>query len=250
MAKEKKDDTISSDSLNEVSKKTSVDIMDMLKAGVHFGHKKSKWNPKMEQYVYAMRDNVRIIDLQTTIEKLEEALEFIKKISKEKGIILFIGTRRQAKTLVKSAAERCGMPFVAERWIGGTFTNFKVILKRIKKLKEMKEEKNSEGFKKFTKKEQIEFSREFERIEKKLGGIRNLEKLPDALFIIDVNKDLLAVKEAQKLKIPVVALVDTDVDPTIIDYPIPSNDDAIQAIKIMTAVVADAVIEGKNIENK
>ena len=253
MTKEKKDDTInldSSDNSDEVSKKTSVDIMDMLKAGVHFGHKKSKWNPKMEQYVYAMRDNVRIIDLQATIEKLEEALEFIKKISKEKGVILFIGTRRQAKPLVKSAAERCGMPFVAERWIGGTFTNFKVILKRIKKLKEMKEEKNSEGFKKFTKKEQIEFSREFERIEKKLGGIRNLEKLPDALFIIDVNKDLLAVKEAQKLKIPVVALVDTDVDPTIIDYPIPSNDDAIQAIKIMTDAVADAIIEGKNIENK
>ena len=250
MAKEKKENMDNTTNSDEISEKTNIDIMDMLKAGVHFGHKKSKWNPKMEQYVYCIRDNVRIINLQATIEKLREALKFIKKISKDGGIILFIGTRRQAKTLIKSAAGRCEMPYVAERWIGGTFTNFKVILKRIKKLKEMKEEKNSEEFKKFTKKEQIEFSRDFERIEKKLGGIKNLEKLPDALFVADVNKDLLAVKEAKKLKIPVIALVDTDSDPTLIDYPIPSNDDAIQAIKMMVNIVADAIIEGKDIENK
>lgn len=240
---EKQENLVSS---NEISSGAKIDMMEMLRAGVHFGHKKSKWNPKMESYVYAIRDNVHIINLQATVEKLQEALKFIKDIVQKGGIVLFVGTRRQAKAPVKSAAEKCGMPYVIERWIGGTFTNFKVILGRIKKLKEMEEERDSEEFKKFTKKEQLEFSRNLERIEKKLGGIRNLKKLPEATFVIDINKDILAIKESRKLGIPIVALADTNTDPTTVDYPIPSNDDAIQTIKMMADAVAGAIIEAKN----
>jgi len=233
-------------SSNRISSGVKIDMMEMLKAGVHFGHKKSKWNPKMKPYVYAVRDNIHIINLQATVEKLQEALKFIKDIVRKGGIILFVGTRRQAKAPVKSAAEKCGMPYVTERWIGGAFTNFKVVLERIKKLKKMEEERDSEEFKNFTKKEQLEFSRNLKRIEKKLGGIRNLKKLPEAVFVIDINKDILAVKESRKLGIPIIALADTNTDPTIVDYPIPSNDDAIQAIKMMADAVAEAVIEGKS----
>ncbi len=231
-----------------------VSMQKMLKNGVHFGHQKSRKNPKMEKYIFGTRNDINIIDLQRTVEKLEDAMDFIKKIVSDGGEILFIGTKKQAKDLIKSAARRCGMPFVVERWLGGTFTNFKNIAERTRFLREGQEKLKRNEYSKYTKFEQMKISEELERLEKKMGGIKEMTKLPAAVFVTSLREDNLAVKEALAIGLPIVALVDTNVDPECIDYPIPANEDAISSLKLMLAHICQAVIIGKekkrNVEEK
>ena len=230
----------------ESKKNEEIGMMNMLKAGVHFGHKKSKRHPKMSQYIYTVRNGISIKDLGKTTTKLNEALEYVKDITSKGGVILFVGTKKQARETVKETAEKCGMPYVTERWLGGTFTNFEKIASSIKRLEKMVSEKESgELEKKYNKKERLEIDREIKRLERKFGGIKTMKKLPEAVFIIDIKEDLTAVTESNSKKIPIVAIVDTNVDPTLVSYSIPSNDDAIGAIKLMTNAVADVIIEAK-----
>jgi len=230
----------------ESKKNTEVSMMEMLKVGVHFGHKKSKRHPKMTPYIYTVRNSISIIDLGKTVVKLNEALEFVKDVTSKGGVILFVSTKKQARETVKEAAEKCGMPYVTERWLGGTFTNFKKIAGSIKRLEKMVSEKESgELEKKYNKKERLEIDREIKRLERKFGGIKTIKKLPEAVFIVDVKEDMTALTEARSEKVPVIAIVDTNVDPTLVNYPIPSNDDAVGAIKLMTNIVADTIIEAK-----
>lgn len=230
----------------ESKKSKEVSMMEMLKVGVHFGHKKSKRHPKMTPYIYTVRNSISIIDLGKTVVKLNEALEFVKDVTSKGGVILFVSTKKQARETVKEAAEKCGMPYVTERWLGGTFTNFKKITGSIKRLEKMVSEKESgELEKKYNKKERLEIDREIKRLERKFGGIKTIKKLPEAVFIVDVKEDMTALTEARSEKVPVIATVDTNVDPTLVNYPIPSNDDAVGAIKLMTNIVADAIIEAK-----
>ncbi len=227
-------------------KKNEISLMEMLKAGVHFGHKKAKKHPKMEQYIYTVRNGINIIDLGATKSKLEEALQQVKEISAEGGTILFVGTKKQAKKITEEAAKKCEMPFVTERWLGGTFTNFDKISDSVKRLEKMIEEKeNGELEKKYNKKERLEIDREIKRLERKFGGIRKMKKLPEAVFVIDVKEDETAVLESISRKIPIIALVDTNADPTIIDYPIPSNDDAVGAIRLVTDAIVEVIVGNK-----
>lgn len=229
------------------NQKKEISMMDMLKAGVHFGHKKSKWNPKMQEYIYTVRNGITIIDLIKTKEKLNKTLEYVKEVSSKGKVILFVGTKKQAKEIVKKAAIRCGMPYVTERWLGGTLTNFDKIAIGIERLKTMTEERESgelEG--KYNKKERLEIDREIKRLEKKFGGIKSMKGLPDAVFIVDVVENSTAVAEAIAKNIPIIAMVDTNADPTHIEYPIPANDDATRAIELITSKIAEGVIEGKN----
>ncbi|MFH0906795.1 MAG: 30S ribosomal protein S2 [bacterium] len=205
----------------------------MLKAGVHFGHQKSKWNSKMKPYIFTSRNNVHIIDLEKTHKKFKKALEFLYKIKEKKGTIIFIGTKIAAKEIIKNSAEECKMPYVNERWIGGTLTNFASISKRLEHFRELEEKKAKGELKKYTKKEQHEFDIELQKLNQRFGGIKNIVKLPDALFIVDTNKEKSAVKEAIMKNIPIIGLCDTNADPSIIDYPIPSNDDAISSLKLI-----------------
>lgn len=229
-------------------KEEKISMMSMLKAGVHFGHKKSKRHPKMEQYIYTTRNGINIIDLSKTMAKLNEAVAYAKEISAKEGTILFVGTKKQSKKIIKEAAEKCGMPYVTERWLGGTFTNFSKISDSINRLEKMIEQKESGEFeKKYNKKERLELDREIKRLEKKFGGIRSVKKLPDAVFVVDIKEDLTTVNESNAKNIPIIALVDTNVDPTSIDYQIPSNDDAVRAIELMANAIADAVVEGRSV---
>jgi small subunit ribosomal protein S2 len=228
-------------------KKEEINMMDMLKAGVHFGHKKSKRNPKMKDYIYTIRNGISIIDLNRTKSKLSEALEYAKEVSSKGGIILFVGTKKQAKKIVREAATKCGMPYVVERWLGGTFTNFDKIVGGIERFEKMIEEKESGEFeKKYTKKERLEFDREIKRLKVKFGGIREMKKLPDAVFIVDSEEESIAVSESNAKSIPIIAMVDTNSDPSLVNYPIPSNDDAVGSIKLITNIVAEAIIEGRS----
>lgn len=222
-----------------------INMMEMLKAGVHFGHKKSKLNPKMKPFVYGLSSGIHIIDLAKTQELLEKALDFIKEIVSKKGVILFIGTARQARSTIEEAARACGMPYVVNRWLGGTFTNFNEILKSINNLKDLELKKKKGEFQKYTKKEQLEFDRVIEKLQKLVGGIKEMSNFPQAIFVTSVEHDKLAIKEAKKVGIPVIALVDTDADPTLIDRPIPANDDAISSIKMMVDIVSDAINKAK-----
>ena len=227
-------------------KKGEISMMEMLKAGVHFGHKKAKKHPKMEQYIYTIRNGINIIDLGATKSKLEEALKGVKEISSDGGTILFVGTKKQAKKIIEEAAKKCDMPFVTERWLGGIFTNFDKIATSINRLEKMVEQKESgELEKKYNKKERLEINREIKRLERKFGGIRKMKKLPEAVFVIDIKEDKTAVLESITKKIPIIALVDTNVDPSVIDYPIPSNDDAVGAIKLMADAVTEMIINNK-----
>ena len=230
----------------ESKKNEEISMMSMLKVGVHFGHKKSKRHPEMSQYIYTIRNGISIIDLNKTMAKLNEALEFVRDITSKGGVILFVGTKKQARKTIKEAAEKCNMPYVTERWLGGTFTNFEKIASSIKRLEKMVSEKESgELEKKYNKKERLEIDREIKRLERKFGGIKIMKKLPEAVFIMDIKEDLTAVTESNSKKIPVIAVVDTNVDPTLVNYPIPSNDDAVGAIKLMANIVADMIIEAK-----
>ncbi|WP_274361452.1 30S ribosomal protein S2 [Paenibacillus thermotolerans] len=220
-----------------------ISMKQLLEAGVHFGHQTRRWNPKMDKYIFTERNGIYIIDLQKTVKKVEEAYNFVKQLAADGGTILFVGTKKQAQDSVAEEAERSGMYFINQRWLGGTLTNFSTIQKRIDRLKELERMEQDGTFDVLPKKEVILLRKEQERLEKFLGGIKNMRRLPDALFIIDPRKERIAVAEARKLGIPIVGIVDTNCDPDEIDYVIPGNDDAIRAVKLLTAKIADAVIE-------
>ncbi|MEM5768503.1 MAG: 30S ribosomal protein S2 [Bacillota bacterium] len=222
-----------------------ISMKQLLEAGVHFGHQTRRWNPKMAAYIFTERNGIYIIDLQKTVKKVEEAYNFVKEIAAEGKTILFVGTKKQAQEAVKEEALRCDMYFVNERWLGGMLTNFQTIQQRIKRLRELEDMETKGMFEVLPKKEVIALRHEQEKLTKFLGGIKSMAKLPGALFIVDPRKERIAVSEARKLGIPIVAIVDTNCDPDEVDYVIPGNDDAIRAVKLLTAKVADAIIEGR-----
>jgi len=217
----------------------------LLEAGVHFGHQTRRWNPKMGTYIYMERNGIYIIDLQQTVRKFEEAYNFVKSVAAEGKDILFVGTKKQAQETIKEEALRCGMFYVNERWLGGMLTNFKTIKKRVYRLKELEKMEEKGMFEVLTKKEVARLRNEKERLERFLGGIKDMDRLPGAIFVVDPRKEKIAVAEARKLNIPVVSIVDTNCDPDEVDYVIPGNDDAIRAVKLITSKIADAVLEGK-----
>lgn len=222
-----------------------ISMKQLLEAGVHFGHQTRRWNPKMDRYIFTERNGIYIIDLQKTVKKVEEAYNFIRSIAEDNGTILFVGTKKQAQDSVADEAERCGMYYINQRWLGGTLTNFETIQKRINRLHELDKWEEDGTFEVLPKKEVILLNKERARLEKFLGGIKNMTKQPDALFVIDPRKERIAIAEAKKLGIPIVAIVDTNCDPDEIDYVIPGNDDAIRAVKLLTGKMADAVIEAQ-----
>ena len=222
-----------------------ISMKQLLEAGVHFGHQMRRWDPKMKPYIFTERNNIYIIDLQQTVKLVEIAYDFIREISSNGGNILFVGTKKQAQEAIKNEAERCSMFYVNYRWLGGILTNFDTIRKRVKRFHELEEMENNKMFEVLPKKEVISLKREKEKLEKILTGIKDMKELPDAIFIVDPKKERIAVAEAIKLSIPIVAIVDTNCNPEEIDYVIPGNDDAIRAVKLISSVIADAVIEGK-----
>ena len=222
-----------------------ISMKQLLEAGVHFGHQTRRWNPKMAEYIYTERNGIHIIDLQKSVGKVDEAYNAISDIVADGGTILFVGTKKQAQEAIKDEALKADMYFVNERWLGGMLTNFQTIQKRVNRLKEL-EAMEAEGvFEVLTKKEVQGLKHEMEKLEKYLGGIKDMDKLPGALFIVDPRKERIAVAEAHKLNIPIVAIIDTNCDPDEIDYPIPGNDDAIRAVRLLTGKIADAIIEGR-----
>ena len=222
-----------------------ITIKQLLEAGVHFGHHTRRWNPKMAEYIFTERNGIYIIDLQKTVKKLEEAYAFVKEVSENGGEVLFVGTKKQAMDSIREEAIRCGMPFVNARWLGGMLTNFGTIQTRIKRLAQLKAMEADGTFDLLPKKEVTKLNLEIEKLEKFMGGITNMKKQPAALFIVDPRKERIAVAEAHKLGIPIVAIVDTNCDPDEVDYVIPGNDDAIRAVRLIAGAVADAVIEGR-----
>ncbi len=224
-----------------------VTLKELLEAGVHFGHRTKRWNPKMRKYIFTERNGVHIIDLQQTVSQLQKAYNYMRDLAQNDGVVLFVGTKRQAAPIIVQEANRCEMPYVDKRWLGGTLTNFKTIRSRVDYLIELEQRRDRGDFNKLPKKEALKLHEEIERLQRRVGGLRRLQRLPDALFIVDTRREELAVKEANKLDIPIVALVDTNCDPDPIDLPIPSNDDAIRAIKLMVGKMADAIIEGKQL---
>ena len=222
-----------------------ISMKQLLEAGVHFGHQTRRWNPKMAQYIFTERNGIYIIDLQKTVRKIDEAYMFVRDLALEGKSILFVGTKKQAQESIEAEAKRCGMYFVNNRWLGGTLTNFRTIQTRIKRLNEIDAMEKNGQFELLPKKEVIKLMAEREKLEKNLGGIREMKKLPGAMFIVDPRKERIAVAEARQLHIPIVAIVDTNCDPDDIDYVIPGNDDAIRAVKLIAGKLADAVLEGK-----
>ena len=217
----------------------------LLEAGVHFGHQKSRWNPKMSKYIYSTRNDIHIIDLAISVQKVEEAYEFVKSVVSQGKSVLFVGTKKQAQEAVKAEAERCGMFYINQRWLGGTLTNFKTIRTRIQRLTKINEMEKIGEFQQLTKKEAASLVKERDALEKNLGGIKNMQSLPGCLFVIDLKREENAINEAHKLNIPIVAVVDTNCDPDLVDYVIPGNDDAIRAVQLFASIIADAVIEAR-----
>lgn len=226
-----------------------VSMKQLLEAGVHFGHQTRRWNPKMKQYIFQERNGIYIIDLQKTVKMMDVAYNFIRELAAQGGKVLFVGTKKQAQDAIKEEATRCGMFYVNQRWLGGTLTNFQTIKTRIERLKEIEKMEEDGTFEVLPKKEVLVLKREKERLEKFLGGIKEMTEYPDAIFIVDPRKERIAVQEARKLNIPIVAMVDTNCDPDEIDYVIPANDDAIRAVRLITSKIADAVIEGRQGES-
>ncbi len=222
-----------------------ISMKQLLEAGVHFGHQTRRWNPKMAPYIFTERNGIYIIDLQKTVRKVEDAYNFVRSLAQEGKTMLFVGTKKQAQEAVRDEAARCNMYFVNERWLGGMLTNFQTIQKRVSRLKKLEDMDANDGFAGLHKKEVLQLRHEMERLQKFLGGIKNMNRLPGALFVIDPRKEEIAVQEARKLGIPVVGIVDTNCDPDLIDYIIPANDDAIRAVKLLTARMADAILEGR-----
>lgn len=222
-----------------------ISMKQLLEAGVHFGHQTRRWNPKMAKYIFTERNGIYIIDLQKTVKKVEEAYKFVKEVAETGKPILFVGTKKQAQEAIKEEAERCGMYFVNERWLGGMLTNHQTIQTRIKKLRELEKMEEEGVFEVLPKKEVIKLNAEKEKLEKYLGGIKDMPELPGAIFVVDPRKENIAIQEAHRLGIPVVGIVDTNCDPDELDFPIPGNDDAIRAVKLITGAMATAVIEGR-----
>ncbi len=222
-----------------------VSMKSLLEAGVHFGHHTRRWNPKMAEYIFTERNGIYIIDLQKTVKKLDEAYMFVRDLAAQGGTLLFVGTKKQAQDAIKVEAERCGMYYVNARWLGGMMTNYKTIQQRIIRLEQLHKMEADGTFDMLPKKEVIKLRGDIEKLEKYLGGIKEMKKLPAAIFVVDPRKEKIAIAEARKLGIPVVAIVDTNCDPDEIDYVIPGNDDAIRAIKLISQTMADAIIEGK-----
>lgn len=223
-----------------------VSMKQLLEAGVHFGHQTRRWNPKMKRFIFDERNGIYIIDLQKTMHQLNVVYEEVKQRATEGQVILFVGTKKQAKEAISEEAIRCGMPYVSHRWLGGMLTNFETIQKRVAFLKELQKQEAAGEFELRTKKEALGLRRSMEKLERVLGGIKYMERKPDALFIVDPKKESIAVEEAKKLNIPIVGIVDTNCDPDQIDHPIPANDDAIKAVRLITGLMSDAVIEGRN----
>jgi len=215
----------------------------LLEAGVHFGHETKRWNPKMKRYIFAERNGIFIIDLQKTLVESEKAFNFLRDVAARGGTILFVGTKKQAQEILAAEAKRCGMPFINERWLGGLLTNFRTIRTRVERLKDLERSFEDESILRYSKKEQIDLGKELQRLQRYLGGIRDMTRLPDAIFIIDPTKEAIAVKEANKLGIAAVALADTDSDPDVLDFIVPGNDDAIRSIQLVTATLADVIVE-------
>ncbi len=222
-----------------------ISMKQLLEAGVHFGHQTRRWNPKMAEYIFTERNGIYIIDLQKTVKKIEEAYAFIKEVAESGKEVLFVGTKKQAQDSIKEEAERVGMYWVNARWLGGMMTNFKTIKKRIDRLEQLTKMEEDGTFDLLPKKEVINLKAEREKLEKYLGGIKDMKKLPGALFVVDPRKEKIAIEEAKKLGIPVVAIVDTNCDPEDVNYVIPGNDDAIRAVKLIASTIANAIIEGK-----
>ena len=227
-----------------------VTMRQLLDSGVHFGHQTRRWNPKMKRFIHGERNGIYIIDLEQTLGRIEAAYSFVRDLVADGGTILFVGTKKQAQDPVRSYAERCGMPYVNERWLGGMLTNFQTMSKRVAKMKDYQRMRDSGDFEAMPKKEALLISRELEKLERNLGGIRNMERLPSAIFVLDTKKEDIAVTEANKLGLPIVAVVDTNCDPDIITYVIPGNDDAIRSANLMARVIADAVDEGRFIASR
>jgi small subunit ribosomal protein S2 len=228
----------------------NVDMKALLEAGVHFGHRTQKWNPRMKQYIFTERNGIHIIDLQQTVKALEDAYKVVRNLVADGGTVLFVGTKRQATETIEAEAQRCEMPYVTVRWLGGMLTNWRTMRDRINDLDRLERMKGAGEFERLTKKEGLMMSRKIDKLELRFGGIRTLHRLPDMLFVVDVRREETAVREANILDIPIVALVDTNCDPRVIDHVIPSNDDAIRAIKLLVAYIADAVIEGKSMRKE
>jgi len=224
---------------------TAVTMKELLEAGVHFGHQTKRWNPKMRKYIFGERNGIYIIDLQKTLKQFQEACAFVRELAASGGTLLFVGTKKQAQEAVFEEAVRCGMFYVNQRWLGGTLTNFTTIQKSIARLKRLEEMRETGEYERLPKKEVLGLERERQKLEKALVGIKDLDRLPAAVYIIDPRKEKIATAEAQRLAIPLIAIVDTNCDPTGIDYPIPGNDDAIRAIRLISSRISDAVIEGR-----
>ena len=226
-----------------------ISMKQLLEAGVHFGHQTRRWNPKMAEYIFAERNGIYIIDLQKTAKKVEEAYSFVRDIAAEGGEVLFVGTKKQAQESIKEEAERVGMYYVNARWLGGMLTNFETIKKRIERLKQIKKMEEDGVFELLPKKEVQNLKNEVEKLEKYLGGIKEMKQIPACMFVVDPKKEKIAIAEAHKLNIPVVAIVDTNCDPDEVDYPIPGNDDAIRAVKLIASTITNAILEGKQGES-
>lgn len=226
-----------------------VSMKQLLEAGVHFGHQTRRWNPKMAPYIFTERNGIYIIDLQKTIKMIDDAYDFMREVGATGKPVLFVGTKKQAQAAIKDEANRCGMYFVNERWLGGMLTNYKTISKRIERLNEIREMEEDGTINKYAKKEILKIRNEAEKLEKFLGGIKDMKGMPGAIFVVDPKKEKIAVKEARILGIPVVGIVDTNCDPDDVDYIIPANDDAIRAVKLITSVMADAIVEAKQGES-
>ena len=222
-----------------------ISMKQLLEAGVHFGHQTRRWNPKMREYIFTERNGIYIIDLQKTVKKIDEAYDFVRDVAMDNGTVLFVGTKKQAQESIEQEAKRCEMFYVNQRWLGGLLTNFKTIQSRIAKLREIEKMEENGDFDLLPKKEVVKLKYIQEKLEKNLGGIKEMKKLPSCMFVVDPRKEHIAVQEARCLNIPIVAIVDTNCDPDDVDYVIPGNDDAIRAVKLIASKIADAVIEGK-----
>ena len=220
-------------------------LEELLKKGVHFGHKTSKRHPKMSPFIFTKRNGVHVIDLEATVANLRDAIVFVEKITKAGGTILSIGSKKQAKTIVREAAENCEMPYIVGRWLGGTFTNFNNIVKLTKKLETLTNEKADGTWDRYTKKEQVTMSKQMKKLEDTVGGIRNMQKLPEAVFVVDIKKEKTAVMEANKVGLPIIAMTDTNTNPEKVKYPIPANDDAIKSIRVITNLISEAIKNAK-----
>lgn len=220
-------------------------VMELLQSGVHFGHQKGRWHPKMKPYIFAERNGVYVIDLEKTVEKLTEAAEFVQQIGENGGTVLFVGTKSQGKNIMEKYAKQAGMPFIKERWVGGLFTNYANVGKLIKKYKSLREQRDSGALAKYTKKEQVNISKEIERLEKMVGGLDDMTKLPDAVFILDAKHEKTALLESRTRRIPIISFADTNINPETLDYPIPANDDAVNSIEIIARTIAESINFGK-----